>query len=52
MYIYCMCEGTHEGHKRVLEPLELKLYVVVSFPVQMLGTEPRSLASAASVLNH
>ena len=44
------CADTHGSQKRISEPVELQ--VVVSFPMWVLGTKPRSSARATRTLNY
>jgi hypothetical protein len=56
MLSLCVCEciicvpGTCGSQKRVLDSLELELWVIVRYHV-VLGTEPRSFARATNALN-
>lgn len=50
----CMCmimEVGAYGRQRVPDPLEVELHVVVNHLIWVLGTEPKSSASAASALD-
>lgn len=46
-----MCEGALEHQKRTLDPLELKLQVVVTLPVWVLGTALWSSVRVGLTLN-
>lgn len=47
-----LCVGAPVGQKRVLDPLDLELQVVVSHLMWGLRTEPSFSAGAANTLNH
>jgi hypothetical protein len=52
----CMCMLAHEcrtcgGERKVLDPMELELEVVVSCLMSVLGIESRSSGKAACALN-
>lgn len=38
-----MLGGTHRGQRRVSDPLELELWVIVSQPMWVLGSKLKSL---------
>ena len=46
-----MSAGPQGGQKGMLASLEMELQEVVSYPVQVLGTELRSSAKVACTLN-
>ena len=50
-HVLCICSA-HGVQKRASQPLEMELEMVMSHPIWALGTEPRSSARSASVLNH
>lgn len=47
-----MSTGAYGGRKRVSDPLELDLLVVVCYLAWVLGTKLGSSAGAVSTLNH
>lgn len=52
MNICYMYAGTHVGQRRMPDPLELELQVVVSLLMWVLGVKLESSERAASDLNH
>ena len=47
-----MGAGIHESLKKVLEPVELEMQVILSPMLWVLGTELESPARAANALKH
>lgn len=52
VHTYATCGGIHGGKKRALDPLELKLQVVVGNSIWFLVTELGSSAKRVCALNH
>lgn len=46
-----MCKDAQRGAKRGLDPLDLELQVIVNHSTWILGTDLKSSARAANILN-
>lgn len=56
IFIFCMCvrymydRGTHRGQKRVLDPLGLELWGIVSQPIWVLESQLKPLEEQQGLL--